>query len=144
MISIERLWREAKALAGIAESRPGLRAPAGRSARSGSNFCRARPISMGKLKAMLERRRATREHLRRRADNGSNMRWNIVLACQHCNSSRGDRTPEEHRHAANHSRRDLRMKPMEEQAIPYRSAPGRMAKMNWKKPWWNSFDRTAR
>ncbi len=41
--------------------------------------------------------RETEEHLLKRADGGTDSRSNIVLAHQYCNSSRGSRTPEQHK-----------------------------------------------
>lgn len=38
---------------------------------------------------------ATREHLVKRADGGKNDDANVVVACQGCNATRGDRTPEQ-------------------------------------------------
>lgn len=37
----------------------------------------------------MRMRRATREHLRRRAEGGIRTKDNLVLACNGCNSSRG-------------------------------------------------------
>jgi HNH endonuclease len=41
--------------------------------------------------------RETKEHLLKRSDGGSDSGSNIVLAHQYCNSSRGDRSPQQHR-----------------------------------------------
>jgi hypothetical protein len=46
---------------------------------------------------LLRYMRETEEHLLKRADGGTDARSNIVLAHQYCNSSRGDRTPEQHK-----------------------------------------------
>src|SRR3990167_3352180 len=48
-------------------------------------------------KKALRLRRATREHLERRADGGTHDPANIVLACDACNASRGRRTVEQHK-----------------------------------------------
>lgn len=41
----------------------------------------------------VHRRRATREHLKRRADGGTNEAANLVMACQECNVSREAKHP---------------------------------------------------
>lgn len=41
-------------------------------------------------------RMATVEHLRRRADDGSNAPANLAMACAFCNSSRHERAPDIH------------------------------------------------
>lgn len=41
----------------------------------------------------LEQRRATREHLRRRADGGDSRPENLVMACAGCNGDRGSTPP---------------------------------------------------
>lgn len=51
------------------------------------------PHSTQLLRYMLE----TKEHLLTRSDGGSDSPSNIVLAHQYCNSSRGDRTAEQHK-----------------------------------------------
>ena len=45
---------------------------------------------------VLNDRRATREHLRRRADGGTNLQDNLVMACAGCNHSREDAPPAQH------------------------------------------------
>ena len=45
---------------------------------------------------LLEAAKATREHLKKRADGGQNVD-NLMLSCHACNSRRGDSTPQEHR-----------------------------------------------
>lgn len=41
--------------------------------------------------------RASKEHLHKRADGGSNNMKNLVLCHSFCNTIRGDRTPEQHK-----------------------------------------------
>lgn len=45
---------------------------------------------------LLEAARATREHLKRRADGGGD-HGNLKMACNYCNTHRGDDDPEVHR-----------------------------------------------
>lgn len=45
---------------------------------------------------VFRRRYATIEHLKRQCDGGTKLDG-IVMACQGCNSTRQDRTPEEHK-----------------------------------------------
>lgn len=46
---------------------------------------------------MLRASMGTREHVKRRADGGSNGGHNIKMACQYCNSQRWETDPDEHR-----------------------------------------------
>lgn len=48
-------------------------------------------------KRKLHWRQATKEHLHRQCEGGTNRKSNIVKACAYCNSTRGHATPDEHK-----------------------------------------------
>jgi 5-methylcytosine-specific restriction endonuclease McrA len=58
-------------------------------AASGEAMMKAKDRLGLKTRTQVRERAATREHLRRRADGGTNAAGNIVMACASCNNRRG-------------------------------------------------------
>lgn len=58
-------------------------------------------ITLGRpgAKLALRRRMASREHIVRVVDGGTNAIGNLAIACRHCNGLRNEATPREHRAA---------------------------------------------
>lgn len=55
------------------------------------------PLRQSGTSKTLRVSRATREHIRRKADGGSNSSGNIRMACGFCNSARWESPPDVHR-----------------------------------------------
>lgn len=55
------------------------------------------PAQASRRRKALRDKKATREHLIKRSDNGSDDDWNIVMACAYCNHNRQEATVEEHK-----------------------------------------------